>query len=115
MLGTSLLLLLQAVPGTPSPAPGDPKHELKIDMQLDATFLAAADTNHDGALSLNEFEAEIDRRLDVQIAGNPAARQKIGPEQRAGIREKMIAPGFRGLDKNADGLLTKEEVKSFAS
>lgn len=25
----------------------------------------------------------------------------------------MIAPGFRGLDKNADRLLIKDEVKSF--
>ena len=86
-----------------------------MDMQLDAAFLASADANHDDALSLSEFQAEMDRKIDAKFAGNSAAQRRFGPEQRTTIREKMIAPGFRGLDKNSDGLLTKDEVKGFAS
>ena len=114
MLGASLLILLQAASGAAPTASGSPQRELKMDMQLDAAFLASADANRDGALSLSEFQAELDRRLDAKIAGDPAAQKKIGAEQRVAIRERMMAPGFRGMDKNSDGLLTKDEVKSFA-
>lgn len=48
------------------------------------------------------------------IAGDAEAQRKIKPADRAKMREGMIAPGFRGMDKNSDGLLTKDEVKSFS-
>lgn len=109
-----LLLSLQAAASPavqPEPRSG---REIKMDVQLDAAFMAAADTNHDGALDLKEFTDEFDRRIDAMIAGDPEAQRKIKAANRAKMRESMIAPGFRGMDKNSDGLLTKDEVKSLA-
>lgn len=112
MLAAVLIVSLQVTP--PAPVAGGAQRELKMDMQLDAAFLAAADTDRNGALSLDEYQAEMDRRLDAAIARNPAAKAKIGPEQRSAIREKMLAPSFRGFDKNSDRSLTRDEVSSFA-
>ena len=79
-----------------------------------AAFLAAADTNGDRALSLDEFERALDRRGDAAIAANPAAQKKIGPNERVKMRTNMMAVAFRGLDKNSDGVLDASEVKSLA-
>jgi len=108
MLIVALLVALQAA-ATPS-TPGDAQHELKVDMQLDAAFFAEADKNGDGGLSLDEFVADMDRRIEAAIAANPAAQRKITPEHRAMMREKMLAPAFRGFDKNSDGVLTLAEI-----
>ncbi|PVX30502.1 hypothetical protein [Sphingomonas pokkalii] len=108
MLNLALLLALQAVSNPPTPSA--PQHELKVDMQLDAAFFAAADKNGDGGLSLDEFVGGMDRRIDAAIATNPAAQKKITPDQRAAIREKMLAPAFRSFDKNSDGILTLAEI-----
>ncbi|MBW6530466.1 hypothetical protein KZ820_06935 [Sphingomonas sp. RRHST34] len=115
MLSAVLLLVLLQAAATQAANPESRfGREIKMDVQLDAAFLAAADTNHDGALDLNEFTAEFDRRIDAMIAGDVEAQRKIKPADRAKMREGMIAPGFRGMDKNSDGLLTKDEVKSFS-
>lgn len=115
MLSTVLLLVSfqAAASGQMKPEPRSGR-EIKMDVQLDAAFLSSADTNHDGALDLKEFTAEFDRRIDAMIAGDAEARRKIKSADRAKMREGMIAPGFRGMDKNSDGLLTKDEVKSFS-
>ncbi len=115
MLSAVLLLVslraAETQAANPEPRSG---REIKMDVQLDAAFLAAADTNHDGALDLREFTAEFDRRIDAMIADDAEAQRKIKPADRAKMREGMIAPGFRGMDKNSDGLLTEDEVKSFS-
>lgn len=113
---TAVLLLVSLQAGATGPGAPEPRsgREIKMDVQLDAAFLAAADTNHDGALDLKEFTAEFDRRIAAMIAGDDEAQRKIKPADRAKMREGMIAPGFRGMDKNSDGLLTRDEVKSFS-
>lgn len=112
MLTIVLLLATQVAPTTTTPS--DRQHELKVDMQLDAAFFAEADQNGDGGLSLEEFVAGMDKRIDAAIAGNPAAQKKITPDNRAMMREKMLAPAFRGFDKNSDGILTLAEIRSAA-
>lgn len=113
MLQPLLLLMLSQAATLPTSETVEPAgRQLKLDVQLDGAFLRSADTNRDGALNLAEFTAEFDRRIDAMIARDPAAQRKLGPNERSKMREGMIAPGFRGLDKNSDNLLTKDEVKS---
>jgi hypothetical protein len=114
MLTAGLLLALQVAANTMPPAQGDPRHQLTVDLQVNADFLAEEDKNGDAALSLDEFVAALDRRVDAAIAANPAAQAKITPEYRAKMREGMMAPSFRGLDKNSDGRLTLDEVHAAA-
>jgi hypothetical protein len=114
MLTAGLLLALQAVTNTAPPAQGDPRHQLTVNLQVDADFLSEEDKNGDGALSLDEYVAALDRRLDAAIAANPAAQKKVTPEHRAKMREGMMAPSFRGLDKNSDGRLTIDEIHAAA-
>jgi len=106
----TVILLVVAQVAQNAPAPGDPQRELKVNMDLDAAFFAEADKNGDGGLSLDEFVAGMDRRIDAAIAANPAAQKKVTPENRATMREKMLAPAFRGFDKNSDGILTLAEI-----
>lgn len=107
MLTLILLVVAQTAQNVP---PTDPQHELKVRMDLDAAFFAEADRNGDGGLSLDEFVAGMDHRVDAAIAANPAAQKKITPENRVAMREKMLAPAFRSFDKNSDGILTLAEI-----
>lgn len=111
LLPVLVVMSLQATSPTADAPAERSGRELKIDFQLDAAFFSSADTNGDGALNLTEFTAEIDRRIDAAIARDPEAQKKIGVNERAKMREGMIAPGFRGFDKNSDNSLTKDEVK----
>jgi Ca2+-binding EF-hand superfamily protein len=106
----TLILLVVAQVAQNVPPPPDPQHELKVSMDLDAAFFAEADKNGDDGLSLDEFVAGMDRRIDAAIAANPAAQKKITPENRVAMREKMLAPAFRSFDKNSDGILTLAEI-----
>jgi hypothetical protein len=108
----SLLLAAQSAPATaPTPA-SDPKHELQINTQIDAAFIAAADLDHDGALSLPEFQRAMTARIDAAIAANPEAQKKIRPDQRQTVQEVIVAL-FKSFDANADGRVTLAEVDSY--
>ncbi len=69
----------------------------------DAVF-AAADTNVDGVLSLDEFTAMEAKRLEARKA-------RMGDKFDAEKAAKMPTPEarFKKLDKDASGTLTKEE------
>ena len=78
-------------------APGKPVSRASVSSQLDNAF-AAADTNHDGALSTAELQALETRELQrVQTA----------------LRARMQAQ-FKALDTNKDGQLSAQEFSAAA-
>lgn len=107
MLLIGMLLAAQAVPN--AGAETNSAHTLRVDMQFDAAFLAKADADKSGTLNLPEFTRAMEARMDTAIAANPAARKRIGAEQRAGMRG-MIASMFRSLDVDTNGQLTLPEL-----
>ena len=67
----------------------------------------AADTNHDGWLSEEEYVAEFEGRLKLQYAGRAQDDSYAGSIKQAHVR-------FRILDTDHDGKLTAEEENAIA-
>jgi Ca2+-binding EF-hand superfamily protein len=68
---------------------------------------AAADTNHDGWLSEDEYVAEFEGRLQQQYAGRAQDDSYAGSIKQAHVR-------FKILDTDHDGKLTVEEENAIA-
>jgi Ca2+-binding EF-hand superfamily protein len=70
-----------------------------------------ADANHDGRVTLQEFEAFAGNRL---MAGTGKAAQKfkqLGPDQQASVLQRR----FQKLDKARKGYLTREDFDAARS
>ena len=74
-------------------------------------FLAKADTNNDGVLSIDELKANEEKMKAERIAKLDTNHDgTVSPEERTAAWEKFAAERFAKLDKNGDGALTKDEV-----
>jgi curli biogenesis system outer membrane secretion channel CsgG len=67
----------------------------------------AADTNHDGSLSEDEYVAEFEGRLKQQYAGRAQDDAYVASIKQAHVR-------FKILDTDKDGKLTVEEENAIA-
>jgi hypothetical protein len=83
-------------------------------------LLAMFDTNHDGRVSLAEYQAYMDlgfKRLDTNGDGVldaselPASSRRQAPLTHAAHR-RHVAQQFRRQDRNHDGYLSLDELKA---
>jgi Ca2+-binding EF-hand superfamily protein len=90
---------------------GDGKILLK-DLPLPAkTHLSVADANHDGTLTLQEFQAGKQQlRADFEKRADTNHDGKVTPEERQAVMKAHLDERFNGEDKNHDGALTADEV-----
>jgi len=74
-------------------------------------FMAKADSNNDGVISIDELKAGEDKMKAERLAKLDTDHDgKVSPEERKAAFEKFAQARFAKLDKNSDGALTKDEV-----
>lgn len=69
------------------------------------------DTNKDGFIDREELRIVVERRMKERAAADKPRRSDTPPKLREPPMSAVPTPEFDALDANADGRLTREEVK----
>ena len=104
-----LLALAQTAAATTAPASDQPKRRLDVRLDMSRDFFVERDLNKDGQISLAEYQAAMEARLDEAISRSPEAQAGFKPEHRARFLETAAA-SFRLIDVDSNGQLAEAEL-----
>jgi hypothetical protein len=105
--------------GPPDPAELVKRFDKNADGKLEVSelpehmqkFMAKADTNGDGVITVEELKAGEEKMRAEHLAKVDTDHDgKVSPEERKAAFEKFAERRFAKMDKNNDGALSKDEV-----